>query len=576
VSFPDAARFLLVTSAKNRVASSLKKLRNPRYLVGGAVALWYLYNLAARGFVDDSGQRHAGHMDPIFVEVGLLGVLLAGVLWNWAFGPAQPAFQFNEAEIQWLFSAPVTRRQLVHYRLARILASVLLGAVVSSLFFGRAFRANGPFLVLGTALTFMALALHRVGTSITRANLSSHGARALRRSGWGVLLFVLASIGAAYLVLEYRVPELPDEPSSRVMADWLRAVITEPPLGWLLAPLRVLLDVAFARSLDELFRALPWALGVVGLNYLWVLRSDTAFEDASIELAERRARTRESRRGRRSSVPAKAGKTPFPLSAPAAWPAGALTWKSWVSAWRGLAVSKTLVVLVVLAFPTLVLLQAIDSTVLGPEAACLGLAFFLGFAALLWPLSLRIDLRQDIGQLEVLKALPLSGRQVVWAEMMAPAAFLVGMELLALAAMGALFQLAGVMELENLELRWPLWGGALAVVPAVTLASVLVQNAAAVLFPGWVSVEVAQTRGIEATGQRLLNLAATLLALVLGVLPCGAVGAALALLLAWFGQLGLGLVLGCWVASALLGVEIWVCVGLLGRAYEALDPSSPA
>jgi ABC-2 type transport system permease protein len=48
---------------------------------------------------------------------------------------------------------------------------------------------------------------------------------------------------------------------------------------------------------------------------------------------------------------------------------------------------------------------------------------------------------------------------------------------------------------------------------------VLIQNAVALIWPGWVELGKGHRQGIEAMGQRLITMVATLLTLVVAVIP---------------------------------------------------------
>jgi hypothetical protein len=178
----------------------------------------------------------------------------------------------------------------------------------------------------------------------------------------------------------------------------------------------------------------------------------------------------------------------------------------------------------------------------------------------------------DLPRLEQLRAMPLTGRQVVAAEIAAPA-------LLLGAAQVGLLLVAMVLAAWQGGPGASLWvaGGlcALCVLPAVTLCGLFVQNAAVVLFPAWLPPEGERVRGLEALGQRLLTLAGTLVVVLLGLLPAALAGAVVGFGLDRF--LGLdvwALPFAGLVAATVLGVEVALGVVGLGRAFDRLDVSS--
>jgi hypothetical protein len=78
----------------------------------------------------------------------------------------------------------------------------------------------------------------------------------------------------------------------------------------------------------------------------------------------------------------------------------------------------------------------------------------------------------------------------------------------------ALFSGAAMPEVPMTS-RVALAVSALFAAPALIAAQYTVQNALALFFPAWVSLGTQRTRGLDAMGQRLIMLAAILLALVL-------------------------------------------------------------
>ena len=70
--------------------------------------------------------------------------------------------------MQFFFTAPVSRRQLVHYKLLRAQLGIVFGLAIVSLFSGAAVSGRIWFL-LGGWLLFATVRLHLVGVAFTRA-----------------------------------------------------------------------------------------------------------------------------------------------------------------------------------------------------------------------------------------------------------------------------------------------------------------------------------------------------------------------------------------------------------------------
>jgi hypothetical protein len=198
---------------------------------------------------------------------------------------------------------------------------------------------------------------------------------------------------------------------------------------------------------------------------------------------------------------------------------------------------------------------------------CLGAVAFL---TVLGPSLLRTDFRQDLPQMDILRALPLSPVEVVRAELLGPGLLLaLGQWVLLAFAWGA----SAPFELEGFGLgeRAAAALGLALVAPMFSLAGLAVQNAAVLLLPGWVVLDRSQQRGFEAMGQRLLTTAGTLLVLGLGVVPAALAGGLVLLVLGGLGYYALPFV-GV-AAAAVIGAELWVATLLMGQLFARFDVS---
>jgi hypothetical protein len=110
----------------------------------------------------------------------------------------------------------------------------------------------------------------------------------------------------------------------------------------------------------------------------------------------------------------------------------------------------------------------------------------------------------------------------------------------------------------------------LVVVPVVSALGLLVQNAGALLFPGWVRLGLARPGGIEAVGQGMLTMFGSLVVLTVCLAIPGALGGALAI---WgVSHAGLwGLVPGAMLGAVVVAAELWWITAWLGRVFERTD-----
>jgi hypothetical protein len=305
--------------------------------------------------------------------------------------------------------------------------------------------------------------------------------------------------------------------------------------------------------------ALVPAVSLLALNYWWVLQSDAVLGDAAVAAERKQAGA-----SRRLAKPV-ARRAPFRL-APTGRPEFALLWKNLILLGRYASVRMVVQILL----PIVIMSVAFGSTQAGGALAWIAL-LAAGFFTLLGPYTMRNDLRQDMPRLTVLKAWPVSGTSLLVGELLAPAVVL---SVMAWTSLAAAFMLSGGLG----------WGWAssadrlvLALVaalaaPVVIGAQLLIQNAAVVLFPGWVPTGAARSRGIEAMGQQMLMFAGTLLALIIGVLPAAAVSVLVGFVLYALAGMA-GLIPAGVLFVAVLLVEGGLLAVLLGHVLERTEPS---
>src|SRR3970282_255553 len=100
-------------------------------------------------------------------------------------------FTFQLAETDFLFTAPLTRRQVIHFRLLRSQLPLLFSALFSVLLFSRGHvNAELPLRVAALWLLYLTLQLHYAGAALLRGSLAQQGMTSVGRQ-------LLAAAGAA-------------------------------------------------------------------------------------------------------------------------------------------------------------------------------------------------------------------------------------------------------------------------------------------------------------------------------------------------------------------------------------------
>ena len=537
-------------------------------LLLGLAYIWFIV-------VSQRPAAAAGAMlDPRTLELVGAVALIGAVAWGWIFGVERRVLAFTPAEVTFLFSGPVSRRGLIQFKLLHSQILILFNALLWTLILSRErFGVSSWLRVISIWVLLTTLSLHRLGASFVRTSLSEHG-----RLGARHRIVSLVVLGVVLIALTWSIADaLPalvaargDDP--RVFLAAMRDAASGPVPSALTYPFRALVRPLAAHSSADWLQALWPALLLLVLHYIWVVRSDSAFEETAVEVSLLRARTLADHRRHPSQSFRAAARTGPPLFrlAPVGWPAGAILWKNLVAATRTKRVRNAAIALG--AAGVIVAVLSFD-----PEGT---LAEIAGWLAASWamitivigPQWVRNDLRGDLLKLDLLRSYPLRGWSVVIAEVTASTLMLTAIQL-SLLMISYLAFLGNQKMAPDLEERTLLLLAAVIYLPAINFLGMLIQNAAALLYPAWVRLGTGRAGGVEALGQNLLMMVAfvTLLALTLA-LPLALAGGSFLLLRplldGWAAVPATVLALGTMAFEAALIVE-W-----LGGVFERTDPAA--
>jgi ABC-2 type transport system permease protein len=580
----EAFAYLFTTTWRNRLRRRLAQLRSPRYALALCVGVGYIALLLFR----PSSFRTPGtptsatpSLTGAFALASSVGLALIAAKW-WLLGAPSVSLAFSPAEVQFLFPAPIRRRDLVLYRVLSTQIPLLLSAVFVTL----VIRRGGPGLpaplrIIGLWVLFSTLFLHQMAVTLVRTGAAERGRGLIRNAP------ALAVIGTAMLIMVVTIGRaIPPIHSFAELPPTLSAIgrALEAPLpSAVLAPFRWMLAPAYAHTPAIWARAIGPALAILALHYLWVLSADATFESAAVEASARRAARMAALRSAGSvgglaratmRAPRTASRPWFPLRATGpAWTA--ILWKNTVNLTRSLALGLVLRVVAAITVLIIAFRSAGVFGTLGPSAtatpstitaaiALLG-ALYLAF---LGPLAIRNDFRQDLPYLPVLRTFPLRGRTVVLAEILSPTVALSAIQI-------ALLLLAYGLTLQTVTVWVPLvtrtlaLAGAAVVLPLLNAVSFTIQNTLTLLFPAWSRPNPTAPSGFELMGQRLLAAFAALFALLIALVP----PALVATVVAWLiGGSLLTTIAVCTVAAAATAVlELALAWSWLGRVYDRTD-----
>ena len=514
----SALTFLTVCSIRNSVRTRLRRLRQPRYLLAAIGVVLYFGTMILN-------RRHSGGfaIPPRFEGVARIGTAaaLAGLMALAWIQPIGRSLRFTLPEVHFLFAAPVTRRELLEYKMVRL----LIGVAGTGLFFT---SIGGPLRPPAAVVFFLKttgilslLGLQEAGVSLFRQNREDTAALSRRRA--------LPVLAAAVMLVAF---------SSIALARF-----------------------AFAAVPGEFLALLPLVILAIGAEAIWVVRSAAAFEEQAALQAENAM----AQRARAQRPPPRLTPTRRPTGfslAPYGPVETAILWKNWLLLTRGSGTPRigaaAIVLLLVVGF------LAAFGTAHGDSVAPV-LGFVLaGMVVLLGPAMIRIDLRHDLANLALIKTWPASGASIVRGEVLAPAIALTAVTFAAI-VVAAIFAPASMLPSTTLIGRIAFLAVATMAASALILAQLVIQNGIAAFFPAWIRVGAgAGDAGVELIGRNLIVMYGGLVALIgMAVVP----GAAAAIVLVAVG----GPLLSAAAFALVLVVECYVTVEVLGRVIDRTD-----
>ena len=576
-----AYAYLQAISVYNGLRVRLLRLRQPKYLFGALAGGAYVYFFAFRHLFERNGMPgvSVSGAAPAALMPVLAGLLAAGLVvltvLAWLLPGGRAALAFTEAEVAFLFPAPLSRVSLIQFSLLRSQLAIFFSAFIMSLLLRRGGALGGHavqhafaiWLVLATAR------LHLMGASFARERLLDFGVRPwLRRIAVGGLVLVVAVACWWWIATHVALPGTRDLADAGTALHYVDTILALPPLSWILMPFHWLVAPFFALDARSFALALLPAFVLLFAHYLWVVRSHVSFEEASIDRARQRADRRQAKRegklGNRNG-PSKPRSAPFRL-APVGSPPIAFLWKGLIAAgpfWR--LRSWLIACALVIA----------GSLWLGAEPArrpLLQIVGSLGGMLCVWlllagPMFLQSSLRGTLEYLDVLKGSPLRGWQIALGELLTPVAKMAFGQWLALLLLVMAFAPhAGDGLLSGPDIIGGAIGIALLVLPLCALM-LCVPFAGMIVFPAWTVSSGGRDGGVEVMGQRLIFFGAYLATMVVALIPAAIVGGLGFLLVNWLAPMPAALLVAGVLAGIALAVELAGAVLWLGGRIDRFD-----
>ena len=574
--------YLQYHSVKNRTVLRLKRLKQPKYLIGLIFGAFYFYFYFFRFLLTPTSKHGAAGKvvaaiptDPMFYEsVGAL-LLFTFFLLAWVVPTKRAALAFTEAEVAFLFPAPISRKNLIHFKLIRsqlaILFTVLFLTLISTRFAsGRALiHALGWWVILST------LNLHILASSFALTRLMDRGLSTWTRR---ILVLGVVLLGAGIVVgwAMRSLPELTPEAFANMKSfrAYFDELLVSGPLPYLLFPLRLVMRPYLAPDWASFFLAIVPALALMLLHYVWVIRADVAFEEASVDASKKIAdKVAAARSGNWHGQRVFKKKRPPFILRPRGWPAMGLLWKNLINAGSAFTGRTLITVTIVLMVMALFLRTSMRGS---SWMAVMGAVAIAGcvYALLIGPQMVRQDFRQDLPNMDLLKGFPIPGWQVALGQVLAPTVILTAVHWLLLIILTAC-ACAMPADIIKIPVVMALAVGVSAamILPGLNLISLLIPNAAVLMFPAWFQAGRDGPSGIEAVGQRLAFALGQFLAFFISLVPAMVAFFGVFLLIQLVAGLPIGILAASFAAALVLLGEAGIGVMLLGWLFKRFDLS---
>ena len=565
--------WVTLASFRNQVRVRLRRLRQPRYVLSVVAALLY-FGWLFLGSGNHSGVRIDGETLSVSGVVGLVvlsilaTVLMIGV---WALPKSDAGIAFSESEIHFLFPAPISRGQLLFYKVSRSQPGILFGLLMLKLFL---FRHT---YTIGLWIGLVCIDLYFLMASFGRARLAQLGIGILSRGCFVIVaLSSIVWITAANLdmglftAFAHRAGDGPAGPNEVLsVLDGVAESLFSWPLSIVYGFPSLLARPAAASSAMAL---LGWSTvaSALGIAFFFIaVKLDVSFEDASIIASQKKADKAEKKFATRRGSKVNFKRVPaFFRLAELGPPETAIVWKNFIAAGR---ITLPIFVLVVVGQGILALFLTMTQGVEdGLQVSGLMSIILLLVTTVAGPLIFRNDLRSDVERLDMIKLLPISGTRMVAAQVASPALIVFALQIVFVSVAAASFY-----PVEDLD-RWMsfvLWIPAffVAAIP-LDILQILLQNAVVILLPAWAKLTKEESRGIEGMGRGLILMLGHALSHAVTLIPAAllfSVGLWLAGFVFDYGPAAGTIAVV--PAAALLCVEILMIVTFLGNQFDEID-----
>ncbi|HEV7427727.1 MAG TPA: putative ABC exporter domain-containing protein [Thermoanaerobaculia bacterium] len=550
---------------KNRTLQRVRRLRDPRYLIGaiaGAAYFWFLLFRRSMGAHSSKFlMMKTLSVSPVVADCAALIVLVL-MITAWALPADAGGLEFTETEIAFLFPAPLRRRDILLYKILRAQPQALFSALIMTVM---GWWRNGLFVGVWAAISVLSMYFTLVSLGRARLRLMHIGFLA-RLGGVAVILAGL------YWVVQREVRTINFRPLKNAPAvmNALSVPFHKPLVRTILFIPHLIASAAIPASVASLAMSVPVVLAL-GVGFFYIAAGlNVSFEEASIAASSKKAARQQRVRGQRSGTFVLFRRLPPPFKLRETGPVEvAVIWKNMIALVRNS-------IAWVVAFAAILVFMLGISFWNHEEAGYLTVGMTLLFFAAAFPLIspnvFTNDLRLDMPRLEVLKSYPISGERLIAAEIAAPLLVISILEMLFATSASVMMGMGTATDLTKFVATPQFIIGVLLLTLPVCAVQLVIRNAAPVLFPAWAMRSKDEPRGFVAMGQRIVTLAGNVLVLAVALIPPAIIFVP-SLLVAHKFFPGDPAVVGvaAMPAVAILLTEAWLGIKALGAQFEQLD-----
>jgi hypothetical protein len=551
---------------KNKIVQRLRRLREPRYLIGaiaGAVYFWFLIFRRSAGVHTSNGKliMKTLAVSPVVADCAAV-VLLLLMITAWALPADAGGLDFTETEIAFLFPAPLRRRDILLYKLVRAQPQALFSALIMTVL---GWWRNGLFLGVWAAISVLGVYFTLVSLGRARLRLMHIGFLA-RLAGVAAIVAGLFWIGKS----EIRAINFDRLENAPQVMNALSVPLQKPLIRTILFIPHLIASAAIPRSVGMLAISVPIVLALGVAFFLIAARLNVSFEEASIAASSKKAARQQRVRGQRAGTFVMFRRAPAPFKLHETGPVEvAVVWKNMIALVRN-SISWVVVFAAIMAFMLGIALwshEQVAYTAIGSA-----LIFMAAFFPLLGPNVFANDLRLDMPRLEVLKSYPISGERLIAAEIAAPLAVISILEMLFATSASIMVGLGTPNQVTRIVATPEFIVAVLLLTLPVCAVQLVIRNAIPVLFPAWAMRSKDEPKGFVMMGQRLVTLAGNLLVLAVALIPAAIVFVP-SLLIAhkFFAGNPAFVGVAAMPAVAVLATEVWLGIKALGEQFEKLD-----